>query len=157
MKKNKKVVYIDMDDTIFDFATTAAKLENIKEEDKYIKRDPPCMYEPNFFDNLPVFKGAKEAINKIARDPRYEVYFASVPVAKSTISYTEKANSICKHFPHLYDRIILIQDKTLLKGEYLVDDQIKWEEGFGGNFIKFSPREPELSWQYVLTILNIFC
>lgn len=127
----KKIVYIDLDDTIADF-----------------KGDPKLgttddfrqMYEPGFFLSLKPVAGALVAVRKIIA-MGYDVQILSQPVAESAHSYSEKVQWVCLHFPELYNKINLTQDKGLFKGDYLVDDNpVKWQNKFeanGGRFVHF--------------------
>lgn len=140
---NKKVLHIDMDRVIADFdAGTLFKGYH-----------PPCMYDPGFFENLPPVKGALKAVRALIRSNKYDIYILTQPVANSPISYTEKAVWICKWFPELKDKIIMTQNKILVKGDYLIDDNQKWEK-FEGEFLFFDPEQDSTQmWENLLTKL----
>lgn len=128
---SKKIIYIDMDDTIADFVGADVFKNGF---------DVALMYEPGFFLSLKPIEGALVAVRQIIR-MGYEVQILSQPVAESAHSYSEKAQWIGIHFPELINKINLTQDKGLFKGDYLIDDNaVKWQNKFeanGGRFIHF--------------------
>jgi hypothetical protein len=65
--------------------------------------------------------------------------------------YTEKAYWIRKHLGfETQEKLILCTDKSLLKGDYLIDDQIgSGQENFEGELITFGS-EPTTDWIEVL-------
>lgn len=127
----KKIIYIDMDDTIADFHKAAV------DEGKVIESR---MWDKDFFLNLEPIPGAKGAINDLGR-LGYDLYILSQPLAESPESYTDKALWIQRHFPQLYNKIVLTQNKGLHLGGYLIDDNAdKWKAKFeatGGKFIHY--------------------
>ena len=98
---------------------------------------PIPMYEEGFFDSLKPLPGAIYSMTKLINENEWDIHILTQPVAKSPVSYMEKANWICKHLPDLRDKIILTQNKGLLIGNVLVDDSIKWAQLFTGEFILF--------------------
>ena len=126
------ILYIDMDETICDFCGHPS----LALWDK-TKRNPPEMYEEGFFDSLKPLPGAIYSMTKLINENEWDIHILTQPVAKSPVSYMEKANWICKHLPDLRDKIILTQNKGLLIGNVLVDDSIKWAQLFTGEFILF--------------------
>ena len=108
----KKIVYIDLDDTIADFLGAEVFKSGF---------DVSLMYEPGFFLNLKPIAGAQVAVRQIMR-MGYDVHILSQPVAESAHSYQEKVEWIGKYFPDLINKINLTQDKGLFKGDFLIDD-----------------------------------
>lgn len=135
-------IWLDMDNTLFDF-TGAAK------EDIY---NPPCMYKEGFFEGLNPFPGAREFVQILYQMSGVEVGIATKPCNQSLISYTEKANSIAKHFPFLLNSLVMIQNKAILPGDILVDDDPAYN-GFNGKMIVFNPKSDSIE-QYK-NIINI--
>jgi 5'(3')-deoxyribonucleotidase len=160
--KKQSVVYIDMDDTIADFWSEARdpKTGDIREH---------MMWDKDFFLNLKPIAGAKGAIFEIEK-MGYDIYILSQPLAESPESYIDKVKWIQIHFPQLYKKIILTQDKGLCLGDYLIDDNdTKWKEKFeknGGTFVHFpygghtyakDPtlcRDPEQAWRDIVSYLR---
>ena len=78
---------------------------------------------PGFFLNLPLVEGAKEAVD-ILVGLGHEVCFCSSPLGKYENCVLEKYRWIEKNFGHdLTRKIILTKDKTLVRGDFLIDDR----------------------------------
>ena len=146
----KPILYIDMDEVLCDFTGHYS----LKHWDK-TKRNPPAMYEPGFFEDLQPLSGAISSVIKILNSNKYDVYILTQPVAKSPISYTEKVNWVYKYLPDLGGKIIMTQDKSLIKGNFLIDDSEKWRS-FEGEFIHFKTDiHPLEMWNEILKILDV--
>lgn len=116
--------------------------------------DPPEMFEPGFFRNLKVMEGAKEAIAQLVSNPKLEVYIGSKMTSKVTGCATEKMEWIQEHFPELLRNMVLCCDKKLLRGNFLIDDDVaRWGHAFKGAFMYFDRTKPKQEWQ---RILNFF-
>lgn len=130
---SKGIINIDMDDTLADFFSAARdpKTGEIREH---------MMWDKNFFLNLKPLPGAKGAVFELEK-MGYDIYVLSQPLAESPESYIDKVKWIQIHFPQLYKKIILTQNKGLCLGDYLIDDNAeKWKNKFeknGGQFILF--------------------
>lgn len=155
---SKKVVFIDQDDVIADFYKAAwCPVEQRIKEDR--------MWNPSFFLNLQPIPGAKYAIRELEYRG-YDVWILTQPLAGHPECYYDKALWIQKHFPQLYNKLILTQDKGMLIGDYLIDDnKVKWQEKFeknGGKFIHFvyggynkeNSGNPEELWKHILEELK---
>lgn len=150
-KMKPKIVYIDMDGVIANFAKGAG----IKPGSP-LDTDPPAMFEKGFYRNLEVMPGAKVTINVLETYPELEVHIASKPTTKNLYCATEKFEWIQEHFPNfLRGRTHIIQNKGLLIGDYLIDDDKKWEPLFKGKFILFDETNPADSWLKVLKELGL--
>ena len=124
---NKKILYIDMDGVLFDFdyafQNLPPKLQWIEGQEKEVPE--------GFFRHLPLIEGAKDAVHELAKF--YEIFILSTPQWSNHNSYTEKALAIKDSFPEvLFKRLILSHDKTLLRGNYLIDDRV--QKGVLGRF-----------------------
>lgn len=101
-------LYIDFDDTIFDFQGAVDK----------VKKRTGMTYpqaEYGFFDNLEPLPRAIEVVKKLIDSPRYNVRFATAPSIYNPMSYTGKRMSVEKHFGlSMVDKMILISEKNLL-------------------------------------------
>lgn len=128
-----KIVHVDLDDTLADFfsATRDPKTGVIREH---------MMWDKDFFLNLKPIPGAKGAIFDIQK-MGYDVRILSQPLAESPESYIDKAKWVQIHFPELYKKLTLTQDKGVILGDFLVDDNdTKWRDAFeknGGKFVHF--------------------
>lgn len=77
---------------------------------------------PGFFYSLEPIAGAKEAMEEIAK--KHEVFICSSPNSTNPTCVQEKYDSIGKHFGKAWQkRLIFTQDKTLIKGDILIDDK----------------------------------
>lgn len=138
-------ILIDMDNTLFYF-TGATRI-------KY-EWSPPEMWVPGFFENLKPTEGSHAAIATLMKI--HDVYICTKPLALSPISYTEKVNSITKHFPVLLEKIIMIQDKGMIKADILIDDEQHNIEAFDGIGILFdSKKDHKKQWEHVLYYVNL--
>jgi hypothetical protein len=136
----KKVVFIDLDGVL---AVWPAPL-NV---------DPPEALEPGFFRNLPVMDFAKEGVAQLLALSYLKVYIGSKISSQNSLSATEKLEWLREHFPALAQRAALVYDKSLLHGDYLIDDNRKWKQKFSGKFIYFDSATPEQNWT---EIVNFF-
>jgi 5'-nucleotidase len=142
-----KTVLIDMDDTICDY---------VNARDSKMKDSPGIKYpqsQSGFFLGLKPIHGAVEAVNKIRNSDKYTVYILSRPSYMNHLCYTEKREWIEKYFGlDFCKNLILCWDKSMVKGDYLIDDLL--QDGFSGEHIHIgSPRFP--NWKSVLKYLDI--
>jgi 5'(3')-deoxyribonucleotidase len=136
----KKVILIDMDDTIADFCRHPAFKRH-----EVTAQNCTVMYQPRFFLDLKPVEGAQKAVRDLLR-LGYDVQIATQPVAESARCYLEKVQWIGMWFPELITKINMVQDKGLLKADFLIDDRPdKWKASFeanGGEFITFQYHKP---------------
>lgn len=133
------VVFLDMDGVLADFDAGVGK--HCAQDE-----DPPQMFEPGFYRNLPVIVGAKEAVQNLLQIPLIDLQIATKPTTKNLHCATEKYQWVEEHFPQLLRKMTLTHDKSLLLGDVLVDDDSKWELGFLGEFYLFDGTKPKDSW-----------
>lgn len=139
--ENIKRVYIDMDDVLADFTSA------------FIKRKDGTLPYPQskygFFLGLEPIKGGLEAV-KILRS-KYDVWILTRPSIHNPLCYTEKRVWVENHLGmEMVERLILSPDKSLLKGDYLIDDH--QHPGFEGELIQFG-YDPYPNWDSVLKYL----
>ena len=99
-------IYVDMDDTLFDFK--GAHLEALKKcpDIKY----PQSQY--GFWERLKLLPMAKSAMWLLNRN--FDLRIATAPSVINPLCYTEKRNSIENTFgPQFLDKLIIIPDKSL--------------------------------------------
>ncbi len=133
-----------MDDTLFDFKGAHTKALKDCPDIKY----PQCQY--GFFENLKPLNFAKEAIWLL--NQKFDVWIATAPSIINPLCYTEKRNSVEKTFgSHYLEKLIIIPNKSLLKGDYLIDDMTsgKGQDKFEGEFIHFGS-EKFFNWRMIL-------
>jgi 5'(3')-deoxyribonucleotidase len=138
------IIYIDMDDTLFDFRGAHRR---------ELERFPKMLFPQSqfgFFANLDLLPDAFPAWKML--NERHDVYFLTAPSVRNPMCYTEKRISIEKNFGYdACERLILSTNKSLLKGDILIDDYAtgNHQESFDGELIQFgSTRFPD--WKSVL-------
>jgi len=147
----KKIVYIDMDDTLCDLqaAAKAAKERNPKM--------PYPQAEYGFYASFNPLPGAIEAVSKLYDSEKYEPWILTAPSLVNPLCYTEKRVWVEKYLGmRMVERLIISPNKGLLKGEYLIDDNVvgKGQEDFEGQLIHFGCGITS-SWKSVLDYLGV--
>lgn len=93
---------------------------------------------PGFFAGLKPIDGAIESIKYLHSTGRYDIYFLSSPSWDVPESYTAKRVWLENNLGEIaYKKLILTHNKSLNKGDYLIDDYGKNGVGFNGDFIHF--------------------
>lgn len=137
------LVLVDIDDVCADFHEGFLARWRIMHPEKscaaqeqqtefYIHNNFPREYEPlvweikeapGFYRSLPLIAGSKGGVEDIAR--RHDVFFCSSPMyPKYNNCVTEKYEWIEEHFGNEWTkRVILTNDKTVVKGNILIDDK----------------------------------
>ncbi len=126
----KKRIFVDMDDVLCDFKSQYNKLKN-----DFIPH-PQTTY--GFFTNLPEIEGSIETFKWL--ESKFDVYILTRPSYKNPLCYTEKRVWVENHLGlETCKKLILCYDKSLLKGDYLIDDNN--HEGFEGTICLFGSEE----------------
>ena len=142
--KSKRIVFLDMDGPLANFNLAIGRPFEYGE-------DPPEMFVKGFFRTLPVIPGAKEGVQALLKMSQFAIYIGSKFSNKNTNSATEKLDWLYEHFPELARHCMLACDKGLLRGEFLIDDDRKWEHQFKGEFVYFDPKlPPEDEWKRII-------
>lgn len=120
---HKKVLYLDMDGVLADMHTAMASGGN--------------KHDRGFYANLKPLPGAVEAFHELAK--WYDVYIASTPSWINPHSWGEKREWVEGYLGEAaFKRLILTHNKSLLKGDYLIDDNTWNGAGeFEGELIHF--------------------
>lgn len=129
-----KIVYIDMDDTLCDFSGAYHYHLSINPKIQY----PQSQY--GFFANLHPLPGAISAVKALIHSEKYDPYILTAPSVLNPLCYTEKRIWIENHFGiEFVDKLIISPNKSLLKGDILIDDNIegKGQDLFEGYLIHF--------------------
>lgn len=127
-------VYIDMDDVITDYS--GAYKTALQKEPRI--RFPQSQY--GFFQKLVPIDNAIESVNHLVNTPDIEPYILTAPSIRNPFSYTEKRVWIETYFGiDFTSRLIICSDKSLLRGDVLVDDNPsgKGQDKFEGKLIIF--------------------
>lgn len=110
-------IYVDMDGVLCDIAAGYERIWRESPETRY----PQSV--PGLFAGLDPLPGAIEVVNRLRAEPAIDLWIASRPSVRNPHSYSEKRLWIEQHFDFdLAKRLILITNKSLLRGEILVDD-----------------------------------
>jgi len=148
--KNKKILYVDMDNVLVDFKTG---IERISEEDKKLYEG---RYDdvPGIFSLMDPMKDAIEAYNKLSS--YYDTYILSTSPWDNPTAWQDKILWVQKYLEKsAYKRLILSHHKNLNTGDYLIDDRLKnGADKFKGEHIHFgTERFPD--WKSILNYLII--
>lgn len=147
---NPEIVYIDMDDVICDFSGAYNQALHTNTAMKF----PQSQY--GFFADLPPKNGAVEAVKSLIQSHAYEPYILTAPSTRNPFSYTEKRVWIEKYFGYEFvERLIICANKSLLKGDYLIDDNVsgRGQENFEGTLLHFGSAK-YANWRSIKLELN---
>jgi 5'-nucleotidase len=109
----------------------------------------PLFDSERFFLDLPVVEGAIEGVNALAEVA--EVFFCSTPTS-SVYCGGEKQVWIAKHFPNFKRRLILTKDKTVVRGDILIDDKPEITGYFEPTWKHVLYRDDAFTWANVETL-----
>ena len=139
----KKVIMVDMDDTLCDFM--GAAIADLR-DDPSIKWPQSI---PGFFQKLKLIDGAFRCFREL--EEHYEMWILTRPSIKNLHCFTEKAQWIELYFGHdQLTRMIISTDKAKIKAEYLIDD-VEWKH-FEGEQIHFK-QWPFQTWDDIVDYL----
>lgn len=130
---NKKpIMYVDMDDTINEYSEYHKHRRQKNPDNKY-----PQM-EYGFFLNLRPINFITTYLDILSK--HYDIWILTRPSVPNPLCYTEKRVWVEKYLGREWcDKLIICPDKSLLKGDYLVDDY-DWKD-FEGELIRFGSDE----------------
>ncbi len=90
---------------------------------------------PGFFRTLPVMSGAVEAVMTLMMD--FDIFIVSAAMEFPN-SLAEKKEWLTEHFPYIsWRNIIFCGDKSIVRGDYMIDDHCKNLDLFDGKAILF--------------------
>lgn len=135
----KKIIYIDLDNTLSDYLGAAKELNVEPKDAKHII---------GFFRNLKPMEGAIESYNELAK--YFDVYILSTSPWSMPNALMEKLEWVKKYLPNAYKNVIFSHHKNLNIGDYLIDDLTKNGAGeFTGEHIQiYSDKFP--NWESVI-------
>jgi len=142
----KQIIYVDMDGVLCNFEK-AAKEDLIKTP----KQNYP-QSQWGFFLKLEEIKDAIKSF-KILQE-KYDVWILTKPSCYNLNSYSEKAHWVLQKLGFkVLEKTIMCCDKSLLKGDYLIDDtNLAGQSDFEGRWLNFgSERFPD--WNSIVKYL----
>lgn len=147
-----ELVYIGMDGVLADYDKRAQELSGI-----YDGPEDPTEFkwhhrQPHFFRRLEPVEGAQEAFRRLCEASQYDVWILSSPSWSNPQSWTDKRLWVYQHLSEEAEgKLILSKEKSLLKGDILIDDKPENSDSFD-QFIHFGSSEcPD--WEAVLDVL----
>ena len=133
-----KIIYVDMDDVIADYSSSYI----------YHQKTVPNIEFPQsiigFFESLNPIDGAIDAVNALINSDSFDPYILTAPSTRNPFSYKEKRVWIESYFGYEFcKKLIICSNKALLKGDYLIDDNItgKEQDKFEGELLHFGSNE----------------
>ena len=138
MATPKKILYIDMDNTLVDFS---AKLEHVDPvvRERYRGHEDEM---PGIFALMPPVKGALRAFTELSE--LFDIYILSTAPWGNPSAWQHKVEWVHVHLgmdddTPAYKRLILSHHKNLNRGDFLVDDRPchNGAEAFEGELIWF--------------------
>jgi 5'-nucleotidase len=144
MMYNKFIrIYIDMDGVLCDYENAYKKALIDNPRQNY----PQSQW--GFFLKLEPINGAIESFKKLSEI--FDVWILTKPSTKNVNCYSEKAQWVLEHLGHkAVEKLIFSCDKTILKGNYLIDDHV-WD--FDGEHIHFGT-EKYPDWNSIINYIT---
>lgn len=146
-------IAVDMDEVIADFIAKQLILFNAANGTKYSKKDlagtklrlmhpeqvetiQAMVSDENYFADLPVIEGAKEALEKLAE--KHEIFITTAAMEFPT-SFDAKYAWLKEHFRFIPEtNYVFCGDKSIISADYLIDDHMRHLENFQGQGILFA-------------------
>ena len=95
-----------------------------------------ALYEPGFFRHLPMMKHAREVVEELYR--KHEVFIVTASM-EFKHSFTDKWEWLEEHMPFIHwERIVFCGDKSIVHGDYMIDDKLRNLDGFNGQGLLFT-------------------
>ena len=145
---SKKILYIDMDGVLVDFASAFKKLP----EDIHNKYPNNKDEIPTIFSLMEPMPGAIDAFNKLS--DIFDTYILSTSPWENDSALPDKLKWIKIHLgDKAKKRVIFSHHKNLNKGDFLIDDRkANGADKFEGELIQFSVA-PFENWSSILKYL----
>lgn len=153
----KLIFHVDMDDTLCEYTPAYREALRINPSIKFPQS------QLDFFRNLKPKENGIDVLKAFQRDcgDVLDFYILTAPSVENPLCYMEKRIWVEQHLgKDFVNRLIISPNKGLIKGDYLIDDNLsgKGQQNFEGKLIHFgSPRY--LNWSIVgeeiANILNV--
>lgn len=149
----KKILYVDMDNTLVDFRSGIDKLSEAERK----RFDGSLDEVPGIFSLMDPMPGAIAAYRELAT--LFDTYILSTAPWDNPMAWTEKLLWVKMHFGRdesspAYKRVILSHHKNLNHGDFIIDDRTaRGVDAFVGEHIHFG-QAPFEDWEKVLEYLR---
>jgi 5'-nucleotidase len=156
--RRKKIVYVDMDNTLVDFQSGIDKLPN-EEKKKFAPTTeyPHGLYDtiPGIFSTMEPMEGAIEAYKWISS--HFDTYILSTAPWDNPTAWSDKLNWVKKYLGvAARKRLILSHHKNLLRGDFLIDDRKNnGADRFQGELLTFGWNHVTEEWNQYRTWQSI--
>jgi 5'-nucleotidase len=148
INQNKKrlICYVDMDGVLCDYVNGWSEMKRLVEIEY-----PQSIH--GFYRGLKPLTNAIQSYKTL--EEIYDVRILTRPSYKNLHCYTEKAQWVLHHLGEkAQEKMILAPDKSLLKGDILIDDEINAGQlGFEGRLIRFG-HAPTENWTKIIHLLT---
>ena len=115
----KKILYVDMDNVLVDFASGISKISEQLQADYKDRLDEV----PDIFSLMDPLEGAIDSYKKLSQ--KYDTYILSTAPWKNPSGWSDKNEWVKKYLGDVaYKRLILSHHKNLNHGDYLIDDRL---------------------------------
>ncbi len=133
LMKQKKILYIDMDNVLVDFPSGITRIPKDIQQQYEGKLDEV----PGIFSLMDPMPGAINAYNKLSEV--YDTYILSTAPWENPSAWSDKLLWVKKYLGKpAYKRLILSHNKNMNKGHFLIDDRTKNGAGdFEGEHIHY--------------------
>lgn len=148
-RKGRKILYVDMDNVLVDFASAIPRLTR-REREQYAGRLDDA---PGIFARMDPVDGAVEAFGDLAE--LFDTYILSTSPWENPTALSDKLAWVKAHLgADCRKRLILSHNKHLNRGDFLVDDRPNnGAKDFEGELIVFGSAEFP-NWRTVLPYLR---
>ena len=145
----KKILYIDMDNVLVDFASAFPKLSS----EILTEYDSRLDDVPDIFSLMEPMPGAVEAFKELSE--KFDTYILSTSPWANPSAWSDKLIWVKNYLgPSANKRLILSHHKNLNAGDFLIDDRTKnGVNEFKGEHLHFgTPKFPD--WNSVVAYLD---
>jgi 5'-nucleotidase len=156
---SKKILFIDMDNTLVDFQSGIDKVDpKTREHFETIwekTANPEWDEVPGIFALMDPLPGAIEAFHKLAE--KYDTYILSTAPWGNPTAWSDKLQWVKRHLGKVaYKRLILSHHKNLCQGDYMIDDRPghRGLDKFTGEVLSFGPDGKFKDWEAVMAYLG---
>ena len=149
----KKILYIDLDNTLVDFQSGIDRLE----PDVFAKHEKDLDEAPGIFALMAPLPDALEAYRELAQ--HFDTYILSTAPWHNASAWHDKVLWVQQHLglsseTAAYKRLILSHHKNLNRGDYLIDDRsANGAGGFEGEWLQFGADAAFPTWASVTDYL----